>query len=525
MSIDTDNNFLVSGASGNAEIATDFSPAEGAHFQVMKIAYGSTQDFNRVTASNGLPVEMVNSPTVTVSSVSNAVQTFGNMGVFGIAGATAIGVTAANFGIRSLTGGNLSSGTAHNGADFVRVIGASGAFPIGVTAANFGIRSLTGGNLSSGTAHNGADFVRVVGASGAFPVGITATALDIRGLTYTKDSMSVLNTVSVENGQSSPFSTTITQGFQTRLLRASTGGTPVSSDSALSPLVGSVEDTVRVVGISGAYPVATLAMGRTGSTHVPFKVDDSGNLFVNLAAGTIGVTANITSADFTLSGVSLAAAGTSAGAVSIHGYAGADANPVKVSATDLDIRNLSATDDSVNAVIRVLGASGDQVGITGSAMGVLTDFGAAIARVSSFNRVRTDDANAPIVIDRIEQTRDSAVKIQTAVESSFDSTNSSLRVNVVSINQPTGMTSGRVAANPSATTLGSFALKSGIHLKTDIGNSNTNPVFVGSAAMLSNNTNGFPLYNGDEIFIETDNANKVYFASASAGLTLYYVGT
>jgi hypothetical protein len=525
MPTDNDNNFLVTGASGEAVIATDYSPTDAAHYQVMKIAYGSTQDFNRVTAANGLPVQMVNSPTVTVSTISNPVQTFGNMGVFGIAGATAIGVTAANFGIRSLTGGNITSGTAHGGADFVRVVGASGAFPIGVTAANFGIRSLTGGSIASGTAHDGADFVRVVGASGAFPIGITATALDIRGLTYTKDSMSVLNTVSVQNGQSSPFSTTITQGFQTRLLRASTGGTPVSSEAALSPLVGSAEDTVRVVGISGAAPVPSLAMGRTGSTNVPFRVDDSGNLFVNLAAGTIGVTADITSANFTLSGVSLAAAGTSAGAVSIHGYAGADANPVKVSATDLDIRNLNATDDSVNAVVRVLGASGDYVGISGAAWSVLNNFNSAIARVSDFNRVRTDDANAPTVINRIEQTRDSAVKIQTAVESSFDSTSSSLRVNVVSITQPTGMTSGRVAANTLATTLGSFSLKSGIHLKTDIGNSNTNPVFVGSAAMLSNNTSGFPLYNGDEIFIETDNANKVYFASASAGLTLYYVGT
>jgi hypothetical protein len=525
MPTDIDSNFLVTGASGDAVIATDYSPTDAAHYQVMKIAYGSTQDFNRVTASNGLPVQMVNSPTVTVSSISNAVQTFGNMGVFGIAGATAIGVTAANFGIRSLTGGILTSGTAHDGADFVRVIGASGAFPIGVTAANFGIRSLTGGSIASGTAHDGADFVRVIGASGAFPVGITATALDIRGLTYTKDSMSVLNTVSVQNGQSSPFSTTITQGFQTRLLRASTGGTPVSSEAALSPLVGSAEDTVRVVGISGAYPVTTLAMGRTGSTDVPLRVDGSGNLFVNLASGSIGVTANITSANFTLSGVSLAAAGTSAGAVSIHGYAGADANPVKVSATDLDIRNLSATNDSVNAVIRVLGASGDQVGLTGSAMSVLTDFGAAIARVSSFNRVRTDDANAPTVINRIEQTTAAAEKIQAAVESSFDSTSSSIRVNVVSVNQPTGITSGRVSCNPTAAAFGSFALKSGIHLKTDIGNSNTNPVFVGSAAMQSSNTNGIPLYNGDEIFIETDNANKVYFASAMAGLTLYYVGT
>lgn len=525
MPTDTDSNFLVSGPSGDAVIATDYNPAETSHFQVMKLAYGNTQDFIRVTTASGLPVQMVNSPTVAVSTIANPVQTFGNLGVFGIAGATAIGVTASNLGIRSLTGGSIASGTAHGGADFVRVVGASGAFPIAITGSNFGIRALTGGTIASGTAHNGADFVRVVGASGAFPIGITATGLDIRGISYTKDSVSVFNTVSVQNGSSNPFSTTITQGFQTRLLRASTGGIPVTTEGALSPLTAWVEDTVRVVGISGAQPVPSLAMGRTGSTNVPLRVDGSGNLFVNLAAGTIGVTANITTSNFTLSGISLAAPGNSAAAVYVHGYAGADAVPVKVSAADLDIRNLNATDDIVTAVVRVLGASGDYVGISGAALSVLNNFNSAIARLADFNRVRTDDANAPSIRERIEQTRDSAIKIQEKVEGAYDESSSSLRVNVVSVNQPSGITSGKAVPTVSATPLGSFSLKSGVHLKADINNTNTNPVFVGSSAMLTDITNGIPLYNGDEIFIETDNSNKIYFASAGAGLVLYYVGT
>jgi hypothetical protein len=363
--------------------------------------------------------------------------------------------------------------------------------------------------------------------SGAFPVGITASALDIRGISFTRDSISVLNTVGVSNGEGTPFVNTITQAFQTRLLRASTGDIPLTNQVSLQTFYtasGTVEDTVRVVGVSGAAPVPSLAMGRTGSVNVPLRVDAAGHLFVNLASGTIGVTANIASTNFTLSGLSLAAPGTSAGSIYVQGYAGADGNPVKVSATDLDIRNLNPTDDIVGAVIRVLGASGDYVGLTGNALSVLNSLNAAIATVTvdpSINRVRTDDANAPTVISGINATRDYAEAIKNTLNNA--SSNNSLRVNVVSVSQPSGITSGRVSAS-SPVAFGSFTLSSGIHLKADITNSNTTPIFVGAAGAVTINS-GFPLYNGDTIFIETDNASKIVYACAAAGLTLYYVGT
>jgi hypothetical protein len=264
-------------------------------------------------------------------------------------------------------------------------------------------------------------------------------------------------------------------------------------------------------------------MGRTGSVNVPLRVDAAGNLFVNLASGTIGVTANIASTNFTLSGLSLAAPGTSAGSIYVQGYAGADGNPVKVSATDLDIRNLNPTDDIVGAVIRVLGASGDYVGLTGTALSALNNISAAVVAGTGFNRVKTDDVNTLEVIKGINATRDNADVIRTTLSNSFNSTNNSLKVNVVSVSQPSGITSGRVSAS-SPVAFGSFTLSSGIHLKADITNSNTTPIFVGAAGAVTT-TSGFPLYNGDTIFIETDNASKIGYACAAAGLTLYYVGT
>ena len=103
MTTDTDSNFLVSGASANAVVATDYSDTESSHFQVVKVAYGSTQDFNRVTDADGLPVRIMNTPQVDVTNISNPVPVFGSLGVYGINGATAIGITAAGFDIRGLT--------------------------------------------------------------------------------------------------------------------------------------------------------------------------------------------------------------------------------------------------------------------------------------------------------------------------------------------------------------------------------------------------------------------------------------
>lgn len=546
MTTDTDSNFLVSGASANAVVATDYSDTESSHFQVVKVAYGSTQDFNRVTDADGLPVRIMNTPQVDVTNISNPVPVFGSLGVYGINGATAIAVTASNFGIRSLTAGNNESGISHIGADFVRVVGVSGAFPVGVSASNFGIRALTAGNIISGTTHTGADFVRVVGASGAFPVGITANSLDIRGLTHTKDTVNVYGTVSVQNDTgSNPFTSNKSEkGFQTRLLRASVGSDPTTDQGALNALLNTVEDTVRVVGLSGAYPVAVMPIGLTGITNyasrTPFKVDDTGALYVNLGAGSVNVTASISSTAFTLAGVSLSDAGSSAGVIQMQGYGGTGVVPVTVSATDLDIRNLTSTSDSVFAQIRLLGGScGDSVDLGGTAGTVMEKFNSALNKADTVYQLKTDDVQSGLILSEIttantgikaltnniseslmKDYRITGVGTNTLGETSFSADANALRVVVANVVQPDGITSGILNATTSAVQMGSHFLKSGIHFKSDLGNSNKT-IFIGST---NQNQIGYPLYNGDQVFIETDNTNKIYY-SATAGATLYYMGT
>ena len=536
MANDTDNNFLVTGATQNANIATDYSVADLSHFQVVKVSFGDIGAAGtRVTDSVGLPVAVVSSADINVTSITNPVTVSGSMAVYGINGATAIAVTASNFGIRALTAGDPTAATAAFSADFVRVVGYSGGWAVGVTATNFGIRALTAGNITSGITQEGADYVRVVGASGAYPIAVTTVAgasFNIRGLTYSTDSVSVFNTVSVTNDSTSdPYDATKSgKGFQTRILRASTGSDPTTSQSALNAVLNSVEDTVRVVGLSGAYPISTVVHGLTSSTNlnsrIPLRVDDSGNLYVNLAAGTIGVTAQISGADFRLTGICLASATAAAMTIQVNGYTGPGAIAIGVTATDFDIRNLTAATDSVYANTRVLsGACGDEVGITGSAWTIIEKFNTAITSPEGGNRLRTDDANGTDIKNGVNALGNTLSSIDTKIITDT-ALGGGIKVSVVGVAQPTGITSGKIAPpinSSSATQLSANTLQSGVHFKSDLVNT-SGTIFIGSGTAVTGG-NGYPLYNGDQIFIETDNTDKIFISATAAGLTLYYIGT
>ena len=54
MANDTDNNFLVTGATQNANIATDYSSSDAAHIS-SKVSFGDVMSRTRVTTFDGLP--------------------------------------------------------------------------------------------------------------------------------------------------------------------------------------------------------------------------------------------------------------------------------------------------------------------------------------------------------------------------------------------------------------------------------------------------------------------------------------
>jgi hypothetical protein len=535
MALDTNNNFTVAGFSGEAVVATDFSSSENSHFQVVKVAFGATGEESRVTSSVGLPVNVINGAGASIPvNITNTIPLTvnGSVTVQGTGG-TPVGITAIDLDIRSLTAGDPTVGLAP-GADFVRVVGYSGGYPIAVTGANFGIRALTAGDPTTGLAP-GADFVRIVGYSGGYPIGVTAVDLDIRSLTFGSDSVSVFNTVSVANGSGTPYSSSdIAAGFQTRLLRATKSATPTtSSGNLIAALIGTdstVEDTVRVVGLSGAYPVDVLPVGVTSitdrTTRVPFHVDDTGALYVNLAAGTIGVTATVSGSQITLSGISLAGATTSAGVIQVHGYTGPGAILVGVTATDLDIRNLTVATDAVYAQTRVLsGACGDEVGITGAAWKQIEKL--SFVANSSQNDLRVFEPS----VQAIAQIAGAIVTNTNSLTTNFGTQQlvatdpvegNLLKVDIRKISQPDGGTANRISVGTSATNLGATTLKSGVHFKSDLNNTAT--IFVGFNSGVTGGV-GYPLYNGDQIFIETNNTSMMWVSATAAGATLFYIGT
>ena len=524
MANDTDNNFLVTGASGDGVIATDYSLLEGSHFQVNKLAYGNSGEVIRVTDSTGLPVNIKNSSIpVTIAAMPTTTVT----GTVGITGT--VGVTATNFGIRALTAGDPTAATAASSADFVRIVGYSGGWAVGVTASNFGIRSLTAGNFASGTAYGGADFVRVVGATGAYPIAITGTSFDIRGLSGTRDFVTVYGTANVAYSGSTPFSKVSADGFQIRVLRATTGPNPFTSQVLLDGSITHIEDSVRVVGLSGAYPVNTVPGGLTNiadsTTRVPFKVSTGGSLYVELAAGTIGVTATISGSSLTLSGLSLANATSAAGVMQVHGYTGTGMFPINVTGSSFDIRGLTYTKDSVTAVIRTLsfdGTSGDQIGITGNAGTNLATLASAVSGTPA--KMQVNDSQVSTVNTSVGNVTAAVNSLKTSFDETVGTINSTTskgqRVIVSEVAQPTGITSGKVSVATSATQMGTFTLQSGIHIKADLVNTGT--IFVGT-----NNTAqiGYPLFNGDQVFIETDNVNKIWLSASVAGSSAYFIGT
>ena len=528
-----DDNLTINPGTGGAVVATDYY--NDSHFQVVKIAFGNTGEATRVNSSTGLPVNLVTSGANVNTSITSIgaglkVGINGNVAVFGVAGATAVGVTASDLDIRSLTAGDPSAGLA-SGADFVRVVGLSGAWPVGVTATNLGIRALTAGDPTTAGAA-GQDTVRIVGYSGGWPIGVTAVDLDIRSLTYGSDSVSVLNTVAVESTED-PFGFDPYFGFQTRVLRASIGPTQTTTGVGLSAVIPGVEDTVRVVGLSGAWPVNTFAHGLTNinnyNTKLPMLVDSTGALAVYLAAGSVGVTANITGLSLmntTITGVSLAYPTGLVNTIPIVGYTGADAVPVAVTGS-VNIMGLGLThlnNISINTA-RVLGASGDYVGITGDVLTQVNKMGFATVGVNNFlltSEINSANINTNTLAISGNAAGLNGVLTDTNYPNTLRSANG-LKVDVQSIAQPTGGTSGRIAAQLTpATQMGASTLQSGIHFKSDLSNSGI--VFVGFNNQVASQI-GFPLYAGDQIFIETDNLNKMFVASTVSGSTVYFIGT
>ncbi len=95
---------------------------------------------------------------------------------------------------------------------------------------------------------------------------------------------------------------------------------------------------------------------------------------------------------------------------------------------------------------------------------------------------------------------------------------------VTEIVRPTKLLNGSKDLTSTAAAIAvSNALKVGIHIKAPL--TNTDTVYVGSNTLVSTPSGGFPLEPGESIFIEIDNASKIYARSSSTGQKVTYIAS
>lgn len=91
--------------------------------------------------------------------------------------------------------------------------------------------------------------------------------------------------------------------------------------------------------------------------------------------------------------------------------------------------------------------------------------------------------------------------------------------------KPTSVRSGRKNATSTASQLlsSSVKLNSGVHIKSL--STNSDVVYIGSNALLSAGTDGYPLEPGESIFIEINNLTNLYVKATSGTQVINYVAT
>ena len=473
--------------------------------------------------------------------------------VAGAVGATAIGVTAgaafnvqgtatvsaSNLDIRNLTGGTVG-GTGSNypwDRDFVVVQGISGGFPVRSTIWN------VDGTTAAGLTGTGVDG------------GIQSYIMNEVGVTFGTDLtfLQTANSVGVTLGAVTlgvTFGTTVNVTGTDLDIRSLTGGTGNVVDyvNGFSGGGGFAIDTVAVHGMSLGYPVGTRLYGGSGATIVPLSVVGNA-LDVNIVGTDATINVDITDTSLIFEGFT-GSRGVTAPPISIRGYTGDDAGSapviiagaegatamaitggtvalpvqgsVTVSASDLDIRGLTYT-----------GVAGDDfVGITGPIMSTITDMkddvagiSTGIAEIQSWMTTNTAGITLPNAIQMAslvgkDFATESSGNLETLADGiSGDAGTSQMRVYVMDNVQPPTLNYGQQTVPTGTSTKiidgSTLILKSGINIKSL--QTNTALVFVGSANVAT--TSGYPLSAGEELFLEVNDAAKVFTISSSSGQT------
>jgi hypothetical protein len=490
-----DNIIVASGPSGATyNMATDdgFGASADAQVQIIKPVFGDTTTSTRVSNTNPMPVQLFSgfSGGSTASIIEDGeLKVKGTLNIgnqIAIHGSTAayLKVIVAG-GVTGTSGGSGVIGSVGNPAVYsaVEVTGAvqgiSGGQALTVSATDLDIRNLSAGVIGySGVTLT--DSVAVQGISGGMAVSVSATDLDIRNLTAT-DVVTVVGTTASNVGVTGTV-TAIATDLDIRDLAAGTDSVAVYNSAGGTTLPVDLYAAGTALGVSGD----ALKVAFDSVTGVTFSVNVASNIGVSNTAGT-----------------TLAVEGK-AGMVPVKVDGAGVGDSVIVSATDLDIRSLVASDQVT--VVGPLAASSDttaaQITQANQKIGTLNNTVTGVGgKVDTANTSLTKLSDSVITIGKDK-----------LVKTSMDR-----------VTPPSDIYVATVKVSGAGKPLASATLQNGVTIKSS--SDNTGKIYIGSTSLINNTNNGFPLLPGEELFLNIIDPSKIFVRTDSTSSTIHVIGS
>lgn len=563
----TSDNYDIVTSGVTYTIASTF--VNDAHHQRVQIGYGATGSFSEITASTGLPVELVGttlsvnilgplsrydffSPTGVNSIATSIVGAAGiTFNVSGVSGAVPVGITvgvlrvaATALDTRKLAGGTVGNGTVGT-ADYVMIQGISSGFPVGITASSAIPVSVSSfANLG------------VFGVSGGTAMGVTFGTVVIRGLTAVSDSITVFgggtaSTVSVGlfgfNGSTAQALASENNSLNVNV-KTSTGITVTANNLDVRDL-SYTTDTITVVG-QGAADNLTLS---TVPTYIAAQMPGGSLVRVGGLTGS-GWSGSALNVNMVNSGITFNVVANATFSAQVGVTAAANA-ALPIQGTEFASRGVWVTGSTNGDPVTVRGASGGllpvevsgfatQIANVNTAIGQVktnTDFMAALKKalyasstsVGAFD-FRDRDSIYSLIQERVAAPLE-ALNRTTIANGGYPSTQDSLSVTVVGAKQQPKFMARTGFANVAGKSLKDFnagagyTCTNGVRIKTSRivsgASANANQFMCVISQADANlygataGTSSYMLYHGEEMFFEVDNIDKVrvFYPSYSPG--------
>ena len=482
-----DNIIVASGPSGATyNMATDygFGATADAHVQIIKVSYGDNTTTTRVSETYPMPVQLFagysGGSTASIIedgelkvkgtlSIGNSIAVYGSTASY-LKVIVAGGVTGTSGGTGAI--GSVSNPAVYSAVEVTGSIqGISGGYPVGITATNFDVRDLTAGTPGTTAGISGRDTVAIQGISGGHVVAVSATDLDIRNLTSSTDTVHVVGGATSNVGVTGTV-TAVATDLDIRDLTAGTDSVAVYNSAGGTTLPVDLYASGTALGVSGD----ALKVSFTNTSGLTFSVNVASDIGVSNTAGT-----------------TLAVEGVS-GMVPIVVEGQGAGSSVVVSATDLDIRNLT---------------SNDQVTVVG---GVATSTASTATNTSEIStKVSTLNTSVSTLSGKVDTANTSLTNLSNAVMTS--GSDKLVKTSVNRVVPPSTLFVQKVTVSGSGKPLKNQTLQNGLSIKAGSGNGTT--VYVGGPDLQNSITNGYPLLAGEELFLSISNASLVYFRTDS----------